>query len=65
MPQLDRDEERLHVASLNHAIWFHRPFRADGWLCFEVRSPCAARGRGLYVAAVYDLDGMFEYPWGI
>lgn len=58
VPQLDRDGERLHVASLNHAIWFHRPFRADGWLCFEVQSPCAGRGRGLSVAAVYDLDGV-------
>lgn len=57
VPQLDRDGERLHVASLNHGIWFHRPFRADQWLCFEVRSPCAARGRGLSVAAVYDAEG--------
>ncbi|MGJ7566078.1 hypothetical protein ACSFBM_19670 [Variovorax sp. GB1R11] len=46
VPQLDRDGERLHVASLNHAIWFHRPFRVDGWLCFEVQSPCAGRGAG-------------------
>jgi acyl-CoA thioesterase-2 len=58
VPQLDRDGQRLHVASLNHAIWFHRPFRADQWLCFEVQSPCAGRGRGLSVAAVYDLDGV-------
>lgn len=58
VPQLDRDGERLHVASLNHAIWFHRPVRADGWLCFEVQSPCAGRGRGLSIAAVYDAGGV-------
>jgi acyl-CoA thioesterase-2 len=57
VPQLDRDGERLHVASLNHAIWFHRPLRADRWLCFDVQSPCAARGRGLSVAKVYDGEG--------
>ena len=55
--QLERDGERLHVASLNHAIWFHRPLRADRWLCFDVQSPSTARGRGLSIGAIYDIDG--------
>jgi acyl-CoA thioesterase-2 len=57
VPALDRGHERLHVASLNHAIWFHRPLRADRWLHFDVQSPRAAAGRGLSVATVHDLDG--------
>ena len=39
--QLLRDGTQLHVASLNHAIWFHRPLRADRWLHFDVHSPSA------------------------
>lgn len=57
VPELQRDGTRLHVASLNHAIWFHRPLRADCWLHFDVQSPCAGRGRGLSIATVHDLDG--------
>lgn len=57
VPDLDREGGRLHVASLNHAIWFHRPLRADRWLHFEVQSPAAGEGRGLSVATVHDLDG--------
>jgi acyl-CoA thioesterase-2 len=58
VPQLDRDGTRLHVASLNHAIWFHRPVRADEWLFFDVRSPAAGRGRGLSIATIHDRDGL-------
>lgn len=57
VPELDRDQARLHVASLNHAIWFHRPLRADEWLHFDVQSPSAGEGRGLSVAAVHDVSG--------
>jgi acyl-CoA thioesterase-2 len=56
--QLQRDGVQLHVASLNHAIWFHRPLRADRWLHFDVHSPSAALGRGLSIAAVHDVDGV-------
>jgi acyl-CoA thioesterase-2 len=52
------DGMQLHVASLNHAIWFHRPLRADRWLHFDVHSPSAAQGRGLSIAAVHDADGV-------
>ena len=51
---LDRDES-LYVASLHHAIWFHRPLRADEWLHFD--SPSASDGRGLSIAPVHDRTG--------
>lgn len=58
VPQMLRDGTRLHVASLNHAIWFHRPLRADEWLHFDVQSPSAGRGRGLSIATVHDAHGV-------
>lgn len=47
----------LYVASLNHAIWLHRPLRADDWLHFDSTSPAAASGRGLSIARVHDRAG--------
>ena len=37
----------LFMASLDHAMWFHRPFRADDWLLYAQDSPSATGGRGL------------------
>ena len=34
------------TASLDHAMWFHRPFRADEWLLYHLHSPSAAGARG-------------------
>lgn len=48
---------RLLMASLDHAMWFHRPFRADDWLLFAQRSPSSSDGRGLALGEFYDLDG--------
>jgi acyl-CoA thioesterase-2 len=48
---------RLYVASLNHAIWYHCPFRADQWLLFDCVSPRATLGRGLSMARVYSRSG--------
>ncbi|MFF0387455.1 acyl-CoA thioesterase [Kitasatospora sp. NPDC004615] len=50
-------ESRVALASLDHAMWFHRPFRADEWLLFAQRSPSAADGRGLAMGEFYDRDG--------
>jgi len=44
-------------ASLDHAMWFHRPFRADEWLLYDQRSPSASGGRGLGTARIYTQDG--------
>ena len=37
----------VQMASLDHAIWFHRPFRADDWLLYSLDSPSAQDSRGL------------------
>ncbi|WP_406058433.1 acyl-CoA thioesterase II [Streptomyces sp. NBC_01077] len=44
-------------ASLDHAMWFHRPFRADEWLLYDQESPSAAGGRGLGQARIWTQDG--------
>ncbi|MEU6368229.1 acyl-CoA thioesterase II [Streptomyces sp. NPDC046931] len=44
-------------ASLDHAMWFHRPFRADEWLLYDQESPSAHGGRGLGQARIYTQDG--------
>ncbi|MFI9272701.1 acyl-CoA thioesterase [Kitasatospora sp. NPDC052896] len=49
---------RVALASLDHAMWFHRPFRADDWLLFAQRSPTAGDGRGLAMGEFYDRDGV-------
>jgi len=58
VPHLDGIGPRnLYIASLNHAIWMHRPVRADRWLHVDSTSPCSVDGRGLSMAAVHDLEG--------
>ncbi|GGO46933.1 acyl-CoA thioesterase II [Streptomyces daqingensis] len=44
-------------ASLDHAMWFHRPFRADEWLLYDQVSPTAQGGRGLGQGRIYTRDG--------
>ena len=51
------DERRLYVTSLNHGIWFHRPFHADEWLHVDSESPSADAGRGLSIGQVHDAQG--------
>lgn len=50
--------EQLMTASLDHAIWFHRPLRADDWLCFELDGHGVADTRGLSIARVFDRAGV-------
>jgi acyl-CoA thioesterase-2 len=45
------------MASLDHAMWFHRSFRADDWLLYDQCSPVAAGGRGLATGTIYRRDG--------
>ncbi|HEX7112263.1 MAG TPA: acyl-CoA thioesterase II, partial [Mizugakiibacter sp.] len=47
----------LQMASLDHAMWFHRPFRADEWLLYSCDSPSASGARGLARGSVYSRDG--------
>ena len=44
-------------ASLDHAMWFHRPFRADRWLLYDQESPVAAGARGLARGQVFTEQG--------
>ena len=44
-------------SSLDHAMWFHRPFRADQWLLYAQESPVAAGGRGLARGELYTRSG--------
>jgi acyl-CoA thioesterase-2 len=48
---------RVSMASLDHAMWFHRPFRADEWLLFAQRSPSSSDGRGLALGEFYRRSG--------
>lgn len=45
------------VASLDHAMWFHRPFNLDDWLLFVQESPSAQSARGLGLGRIYTIDG--------
>ncbi|MBO0829325.1 MAG: acyl-CoA thioesterase II [Streptosporangiales bacterium] len=47
----------LQTASLDHAIWFHRPFRADEWLLYDQVSPSASGARGLVIGRLFDRSG--------
>jgi acyl-CoA thioesterase II len=48
---------RTMAASLDHAMWFHRPFRADRWLLYAQESPVAYGARGLARGEVFTQDG--------
>lgn len=48
---------RLQLASLDHAMWFHEPFRADEWLLYSCWSPAASGGRGLGSGRFFTADG--------
>ncbi|MFT3896588.1 MAG: acyl-CoA thioesterase II [Thermomonas sp.] len=50
-------QPNVQMASLDHALWFHRPFRADDWLLYSIDSPTAQNARGLARGLIYDRDG--------
>jgi acyl-CoA thioesterase II len=50
----DRD---IQLASLDHAMWFHRPFRADDWVLYAQDSPSAFGARGYCRGSIYDRSG--------
>jgi acyl-CoA thioesterase-2 len=47
----------VFMASLDHAMWFHRPFRADDWLLYAQDTPSASGGRGIGRGLIYSQDG--------
>jgi acyl-CoA thioesterase II len=51
-------EPGMKVASLDHAMWWHRPARADDWLLYVQRSPSASGARGLSTGELFTRDGV-------
>src|SRR5690606_22869031 len=47
----------MQVASLDHAMWFHRPFRMDDWVLYSLESPSASGARGLARGQFFTRDG--------
>ena len=50
-------ESGMQIASLDHAMWFHREFRMDDWLLYAMNSPNAGKGRGLNHGRIYTREG--------
>lgn len=47
----------LQFATIDHAMWFHRPFRMDDWLLYVTESPSASNARGFSTGRIYQRDG--------
>lgn len=47
----------MQVASMDHAMWFHRDFRMNDWLLYAMESPSAAGARGLSIGKIFNRDG--------
>jgi acyl-CoA thioesterase-2 len=52
------ERDKLQLASLDHAMWFHRPFRLDDWLLYSMDSPNAGGARGLARGEIFTRDGV-------
>ncbi|GAB2600182.1 acyl-CoA thioesterase [Kribbella endophytica] len=50
-------DRRIQPASIDHALWFHRPFRADEWLLYDQSSPSASGARGFATGRLFTQDG--------
>ena len=50
-------EDTVTGASLDHAMWFHAPFRADDWLLYVQEAPATSGARGLARGLIYRRDG--------
>lgn len=50
-------QHNVQMASLDHALWFHRAFRVDEWLLYSCDSPSAQGARGLARGLIYSRDG--------
>jgi acyl-CoA thioesterase-2 len=50
-------DESVQMASLDHAMWFHRPFRADHWLLYDQLAPSSSGSRGLAAGSIFTEEG--------
>ncbi|MGF1758398.1 acyl-CoA thioesterase II [Photobacterium sagamiensis] len=48
---------KMQVATIDHSMWFHRPFRLDEWLLYAIDSPSASGARGLVRGEIYNQKG--------
>lgn len=58
LPHREQLAPTMMMASLDHAMWFHRPFRADQWFLYDQESPSAAGARGFARGTIYRSDGV-------
>lgn len=49
--------KKVLFASIDHAMWFHKPFKIDEWMLFETDSPSASNSRGFTRGSIYDREG--------
>jgi acyl-CoA thioesterase II len=54
---LHPNHPKVQAASLDHTVWFHKPFRADEWLLYRQASPVATGGRGLALGELFSESG--------
>jgi len=50
-------QNNMQAASIDHSMWFHRPFRADDWLLYDMDAPNASSSRGMNRGLIYSQDG--------
>ncbi len=50
-------KDNLMMASLDHAMWFHRPFRADEWMLYQQQALSSSSARGLSGGSIFNADG--------
>lgn len=55
--RLTQWSEGIQLATLDHGLWFHRPFRVDEWLLYELESTAAGGGRGFVRGSIYTRQG--------
>jgi len=55
--ELDFSSRPVQMASLDHALWFHRPFRIDGWFLYAFDSPISRGGRGFTRGQIFTRSG--------
>ena len=48
---------KFQVATIDHSIWYHRPFKMDDWLLYAIESPSANNSRGLVRGEIFDRQG--------
>lgn len=52
-----RPGKTLQMSTLDHSLWFHRPFRIDDWLLYELYSPSSSNARGFSLGRIFDRQG--------